>query len=189
MRAGVVVARLMSRCALIVLVLGCSRGTGRSDRAADCARVREIIDQALAGTPRRYRDQAIREGEAHDQLARLTYRDPSIRAAALDPDVTYDKLDQLCTPAAGGRERDCAEVRRVLAQPFAVPRPSGSGEAAIFDPGLLDQLARFPFSTPEVRDAVLALNRAAPAIFYSGSQTQPDLSPLERITTLCRVPQ
>lgn len=173
--------------ALIVVVLGCSKETSVSDRAADCARVRRIIDDALAGAPRRYRDRAIREGHAHDRLARLAYRDPVLRAAALDPEVTYDKLDQLCTPAATGRERDCAEVRRVLTQPFAVPRPSGSDEAAIFDPGLLDQLARFPFSTPEVRDAVLALNRAAPAMFYSGSQTQPDMSPLERVTTLCHV--
>lgn len=140
--------------AAIVVAIGCAP----SER--DCAALREYVDgSGVTDMPRRYREAS-------------GYRD----AAELAVAVTG------CTPSA--REHDCAEVRRLLQQPFALPP---SGDVGIFDPTVFENLKTRTYRDAEVREAVLALTSKAWKTYLPGNEDAESAQARARVATLCHL--
>lgn len=149
--------------------------------AADCAQVLAVVD----AVPRRYRHYKLTD----EERAQLDIRDKTLRTALRDANVTYERLADICAPrtADAARERDCAEVRSILAGPFALPERGVHDQIAIFDPGPLQALKAHTYHDPEVRDAALAVARDAPGLF-SAKMSDADWSSIDRLTKLCKRP-
>jgi hypothetical protein len=176
--------RLAAAAALVLVA--CS--SGGSDHAADCAKVRKTVDEAVVDVPRRYRDEALRD--ARPKLQQLALNDASLKRAVLADDVTYERIQQLCTLGKAGRERDCAEVRTTLDAmlPFL---PAETGHVGILDEGLLKDLERRTYDDPAVQAAVREMARETGAAFYTGGSAADAASKraraaYDKLAAMCR---
>jgi hypothetical protein len=150
----------MRFAAAVMVLAACSGG----DRAADCAKLRKTVDEAVAGVPRRYRDEALRD--ARGKLRQLALSDASLARAVTAEDVSYERIQQLCKLGVSGRARDCAELEPTLAaMPMFLPEDDGVG---ILDEGLLKDLERRAYDDPAVQAAVREMARETGAAFYTG---------------------
>lgn len=150
-----------ARLAVVMMVGACS--SGERDRAADCAKIRGVVDEAVTDVPRRYRDDAVRE--ARGKLEKLALGDEALKRAVLASDITYDGIERLCTRGGSDRERDCAEVRASLdAMAFgALPDRERVG---IRDEGVLKALEQRTYHDPAVQAAVRDMVRETGAAFF-----------------------
>jgi hypothetical protein len=106
----------------------------------------------------------------------IGYKSPMFRIALL-------ALLIGCGPS--DRERDCAEVRNRLGGPFAIPESEPSG-VGIFDPGPLEELARFEFRDPIVRKTVLDVHENRWELF-APQPPKKSKAALERLNNLCEL--
>ena|SRR5687768_6235609 len=152
-----------ARLAVVVMVGACS-SSGERDRAADCAKIRGVVDEAVTDVPRRYRDEAVRE--ARGKLEKLALGDEALKRAVIASDITYDGIERLCTRGEEDRERDCAELRVSLGvMPFYLP-PDGD-DIGILDEGFLKTLEQRPHHDRAVQAAVRDMVRETRAAFFA----------------------
>ncbi|HEX5058727.1 MAG TPA: hypothetical protein VFV99_05165 [Kofleriaceae bacterium] len=148
---------MMRLAAAMVVLVGCAP----SER--ECIDLRADLDGPHgAGMPRRYWDYTDH---------RASDRDSAELAAAV---VGCKQSD---------RERDCTEVRRILARPFATPP---SGDTGIWDPSPFEQLRKMHFRDDEVWEAALEYTKDAGWTYYTPYSTEAETSnSRSRLAKLC----
>ena len=100
-----------------------------------------------------------------------------------------------CGPS--DRERDCAEVRKILTAPNPTDMPRRywdyepkAGEAAILDMSPYDKLRKLEFRDPAVRDAVKAYVTDTGWTFYTPYSAEAEASSSKAtLAKLCGLPQ